>query len=95
LVAPAHNAAEPARQGKPAMSTRQDPLWTVTCQPGAAVPAVAQALRAAGLEVTDTLEMIGVINGHAPATLKPALEAVPGVADVAPLLGFQLDPGEG
>lgn len=77
------------------MSTRQDPPWTVTCQPGAPVLAVAQALRAAGFEITDTLEVIGVINGHAPAALKPVLEAVPGVADVAPMLGFQLDPGEG
>jgi hypothetical protein len=77
------------------MSNRQDPLWTITCEPGVPAPQVAQALRAAGLEVTDTLEMIGVINGHAPAALKPVLEAVPGVADVAPTLGFQLGPEEG
>lgn len=70
----------------------KDPLWTITCSPGAPVRRVASALRKAGLEVTDTMEAIGVISGHAPASLKPALEAVPGVADVAPTLGFQLDP---
>lgn len=76
------------------MSTHQDPLWTITCEPGVPAPQVAQALRDAGLLVTDTLEIIGVINGHAPAALKAALQAVPGVADVAPTLGFQLDPRE-
>lgn len=75
--------------------SRQDPSWTITCTPGAPVRRVAGALRKAGLEVTETMDAIGVITGHAPARLKPALQAVPGVADVAPTLGFELDPGEG
>jgi predicted deacylase len=73
---------------------RTNPLWTVTCEPGAAVAPIAKALRAAGLQVTDVLDAIGVINGHAPADLLPRLQAVPGVADVAPMLGFDIGPGD-
>jgi hypothetical protein len=69
-----------------------DPLWTVTCTPGLALGPIAQALRAAGMEVTEVLEFISVINGHAAPALLPQLQAVPGVADVAPTLGFQLGP---
>ena len=71
---------------------KPDPLWTVTCEPGAALPAVTAALRKAGLKVTDVLGEIGVVNGHAPARLLAKLQAVPGVADVAPTLGFELGP---
>lgn len=76
------------------MST-SDPLWTVTCEPGAALPPIQQALQAAGLDVVQVLDMIGVIQGHCPAAALPRLQAVPGVADVAPTLGFQLGAEEG
>lgn len=73
------------------MST-QDPLWTVTCQPGAALPPITKALRAAGMSITEVLDEIGVVTGHAPATALDKLRRVPGVADVSPTLGFQLEP---
>lgn len=73
------------------MST-SDPLWTITCQPGADLAPICQALQVAGLDVVEVLDIIGVIQGHCPAAVVPKLEAVPGVADVAPTLGFQLGP---
>ncbi len=72
-----------------------DPLWTVTCEPGAALAPITAALRAAGLQVTDVLDAIGVINGHAAETQLPRLRAVAGVADVSPMMGFQLGPDDG
>jgi len=69
-----------------------DPLWAMTCQPGAALAPITKALRAAGMQVTDVLDAIGVVNGHAPENLPPRLQAVPGVTDVAPTMGFQLGP---
>lgn len=72
-----------------------EPLWTVTCTPGAPLAPITRALRAAGLQVTDVLDAISVVNGHAPAQRLAALRAVPGVADVAPTLGFQIGPDDG
>jgi hypothetical protein len=69
--------------------------WTVTAAPGTDVQALAAALRLAGLRVTDVLDVIGVVNGHAPAALAASLRQVPGVADVAPTLGFELGPEGG
>lgn len=68
------------------------PLWTVTVEPGAALPAVTEALREAGMQITDVLEEIGVVNGHAPAKSLEKLRHIAGVADVAPTLEFQLGP---
>ncbi len=76
-------------------ATAPDPAWTVTCDSGVPLAPITQALRAAGLQVTDVLDVIGVINGHAPADRLAQLRAVPGVVDVSPLLGFQLGPDDG
>ncbi len=68
------------------------PQWTVTLQAGADFVRTVQALRAAGLVVSDELDVIGVVNGSAAQRLLPRLRRVPGVQDVAPLLGMDAGP---
>ena len=66
--------------------------WTITLRPGADMAQAARALHASGLVVTDQLDTIGVINGAAPQRLLARLRQVAGVADVSPLLGFDIGP---
>jgi hypothetical protein len=49
------------------------------------MPAVRQALEAAGLTVQDEMAAIGVISGTAEDTDRAQLEAVPGVKSAVPV----------
>lgn len=66
---------------------------TVTLKPGSDAGAVAKQLAAAGLAVTDVLDAIGVVQGHAPKSAHARLAKVSGVADVTPTLGVDIGPG--
>jgi hypothetical protein len=79
---------------KPRMpsTSEADPLWTVTCEFGSPLAPTVKALRDTGFQVTDVLDEIGIVNGHAPAAMVPRLQALKGVADVSPTLGFSLGP---
>lgn len=67
---------------------------TVTLQPGSDAGEAARRLAAAGLEVTDVFDAIGVVHGRAPVALHARLAQVDGVADVAPTLGVDIGPGD-
>ena len=53
---------------------------------------VAAHLRAAGMEVEQTLDAIGAISGHVGDDRLASLAQVPGVAAVEPERSFQLPP---
>ncbi len=54
--------------------------------------AVAEQLRAAGMNVGEVLEALGVITGWMPAEQRATIEALPGVAAVEGETTFQLAP---
>ena len=56
--------------------------------------AVAEQLRAAGVNVEQVLGEIGVITGSVPAGRRAALADVPGVLSVEAEQGFQLPPSD-
>jgi hypothetical protein len=58
----------------------------------AEVATVAEALRAAGLRITATLEQIAVITGRADESAIPAIARVPGVAHVEREGSVQIPP---
>jgi hypothetical protein len=66
--------------------------WVVTLQPGTATAEAASRLRAAGLQVQDVLEAIGVVTGRATAAAAAKLRAMPGVADVSPTPSADVGP---
>lgn len=56
---------------------------TITLTPGTDAAAAAKRLAAAGLEVGDVLDAVGVVLGRAPKAARARLAKVAGVADVA------------
>lgn len=66
--------------------------WVVTLAPGTAAKTAAARLRAAGLEVQEVMEMIGVVSGRATPAVAERLRALPGVADVSPTPGADVGP---
>lgn len=72
----------PRRPGAPSQSRSTD-LWTVTLAPDRDVAGAVQALKRAGLEVVDVLDVIGVVTGHADAAAVARLRKVDGVTDVS------------
>ncbi len=54
--------------------------------------AIAEQLRAAGMNVEQVLNAVGMITGWVPAEQRPSVEALPGVAAVEEETNFQLAP---
>lgn len=54
--------------------------------------AVVEQLRAAGMNVEQVLDAIGMVTGSIPAEQRPSIEALPGVAAVEEETTFQLPP---
>jgi hypothetical protein len=65
---------------------------TVAGSHAGALEDVAEALRAAGLEVEQVLGALGVITGSAEESALASIEALPGVASVEEQTTFQLAP---
>jgi hypothetical protein len=57
-----------------------------------AIHAVADALRARGMQVEQVLDGLGIITGSAPADSRPALTGVEGVVSVDEQLTHRLPP---
>ena len=58
----------------------------------AAIDAIADELRARGMQVEQVLDGLGVITGSAPSDVRPALSGVQGVVSVDEELTHQLPP---
>lgn len=65
---------------------------TITLAPGTDAAAAAKRLVAAGLEVGEVLDAVGVVLGRAPKSAKAKLAKVDGVADVAVTPTFEVGP---
>jgi hypothetical protein len=65
---------------------------TVSVADGADFSTVVDALRRAGLTVTEPLETLGVVTGTVERDTLAALSAVPGVSDVERQYEIQLPP---
>jgi hypothetical protein len=64
----------------------------VSTDDDADLAAVVEALRQAGLSVTEVLTEVGVVIGTADSDKLASLSAVPGVAEVEPQRTIQLPP---
>ncbi|WP_291418589.1 hypothetical protein [Actinophytocola sp.] len=67
-------------------------LVSVADEALAEMSAVVDALRRAGLAVTEVLPSVGVVTGTVDSDTMPSLSAVPGVLAVEPDRGIQLPP---
>lgn len=69
-----------------------DKDWTITAEAGADLGALARRLKQAGFHVEASLDAIGVITGHGPATKAAQWRKLQGVADVAATASFDIGP---
>lgn len=58
--------------------------WVVTLSGDRPIQAVADELKAAGLEVRDVLEFVGTVVGYGSTEVAAKARAISGVADVSP-----------
>jgi hypothetical protein len=66
------------------MTDKQKQGVVVTVSGDRKIEEVAHDLKAAGLEVGEVMETIGVVTGSAPAASLAKMRKVPGVTDVSP-----------
>jgi hypothetical protein len=66
--------------------------WIITVSTARPISEIAADLTAAGLQLDDTLDQVGVIVGTAPADRTDRFRAIPGVVDVSPETQVDIGP---